>query len=141
FLIMTADLSPPQSPIRLALSPHRLNSTSPLAGIKSCNYLENLFTLEEARARGFHEAVRLNERGEVASGCMSNIFWLTEKKLYTPELSTGCLPGTTREFVLENLECKEVSAGIDVLMDAESVFLTSAGLGIVKVSEIEGKKF
>src|SRR5205085_7270766 len=96
---------------------------------------------EEIRTRSFHEAVRLNERGEVASACMSNIFWLSEKKLYTPELSTGCLPGTTREFVLENLECKEVSAGIDALMDAESVFLTSAGLGIAKVSEIDGKKF
>src|SRR5215213_6926870 len=70
-LITTADLSSRQSELRLTVSPYRLNSTSPLAGSKSCNYLENLFALEEMKSRSFHEAVRLNERGEVTSACMS----------------------------------------------------------------------
>lgn len=126
---------------KLTISPHNLNTTSPLVGIKSCNYLEPLMSLEEANNRGFHEAVRLNERGEVASTCMANVFWLNDEKLFTPSLKTGCLAGTTREFVLENLECEEVVSGIDAVGDADAIFLTSAGLGVVEVADFEGRMF
>ena len=113
-----------------------INSTSPLAGIKSCNYLEKILALDEARNRGFDEAVCLNERGEIVSACMANLFWLTDGRLFTPSLKTGCLAGTTREYLLENLECLEVVRGIDALNNADSIFLTSAGIGVVQVSEI-----
>jgi branched-chain amino acid aminotransferase len=126
---------------KLTLSPHDINTTSPHVGIKSCNYLEPLMSLEEANNRGFHEAIRLNERDEVASACMANVFWLKGGKLFTPSLETGCLAGTTREFVLENLECEEVVSGIDAVGDADAIFLTSAGLGVVEVAEFEGRMF
>ena len=71
---------------------------------------------------------------------MSNIFWLKVGTFYTPSLSTGCLPGTTREFVLENVECREVEVGIDELNNADAIFLTSAGLGVTQVAEYEKKK-
>ncbi len=70
---------------------------------------------------------------------MSNVFWLKGERLYTPALSTGCLPGTTREFVLENLECDEVEAELDELSDAEAVFLTSAGLGVIRADILDGR--
>ena len=125
---------------KLTISPHHVNTTSPLAGIKSCNYLEHLMAYDNAKNRGFDEAIRLNEHNEIASGCMSNVFWLTNEKLYTPSLSTGCLPGTTREFVLENLECEEVEVGIHALDEAGAIFLTSAGVGVVEVAEFEGRQ-
>ena len=124
-----------------AISPFRVNSTSPLAGIKSCNYLENILAIDEARSRGFDEALRLNERGEITSGCMSNMFWLSDGKLFTPDLSTGCLAGTTRGFILENLECVETVADIGVLTNADDVFLTSAGIGIKAVKILDNKAF
>lgn len=138
--IITGVLRAVPDEFRLTVSPYTVNSRSPLAGVKSCNYLENLLALEEATTRGFHEAVRVNERGHITSGCMSNIFWLTDEVLYTPTLTTGCLPGTTREFVLENVERREVEAGIDELDKADAIFLTSAGLGITQVAEYESKK-
>lgn len=122
-------------------SPFPVNSRSPLAGTKSCNYLENLLAIEEANRRGSQEAIRLNERGEVTSACMANIFWLSETTLYTPSLETGCLPGTTREHVLENIDCSEVQACVDDVRTADAIFLTSAGLGIIEVHEFDGKKF
>lgn len=94
---------------------------------------------EEARARGFDEAVRLNERGEVTSACMANVFWLKDGKLYTPSLQTGCLPGTTREHILENMECVEIGARIAELHSADDIFLTSAGIGVVQVAEFDGR--
>ena len=122
---------------KLTISHHRVNTTSPLAGIKSCNYLEHLLAQDEAKRRGFHEAIRLNERGEVVSACMANVFWLSDGKLFTPSLRTGCLEGTTREFVLENLDCEEVEAGIEELDRPDAIFLTSAGIGVVAVAEFE----
>ena len=138
--IMTGDLRAGSEEFRLTVSTYTANSCSPLAGVKSCNYLENLLAIEEAQARGFHEAVRVNERGFVTGCCMSNIFWLRDEELYTPSLATGCLPGTTREFVLENVVCREVEVGIDELEKADSIFLTSAGLGITQVAKYEGKR-
>ena len=125
---------------KLTVSPHPTNSRSPLVGIKSCNYLEQIMSLDEAKARRFHEAVRVNENGFVTSACMANVFWLRDGVMNTPSLETGSLAGTTREFVLENMECREVIAGIEELESADAIYLTSAGLGVVAVSEYSGRK-
>lgn len=138
--IITNDLRPIPKEFKLTVSPYLVNSTSPLAGVKSCNYLENILAMDEAKARGFHEAVRVNERGEITSGCMSNVFWLKAGKLYTPSLETGCLAGTMREFVMDNLECEEVNEDSKALDTADEMFLTSAGIGLVQVSEFDGRK-
>ena len=128
-LIVTADFRE-VSTINLTVSPFTINSTSPLANIKSCNYLEQTIAFEEAKNRGFDEAIRLNERGEIASATMANIFWIKDEKLFTPSLKTGCLAGTTREFILENHECFEVESSLESLENADDIFLTSAGVGI-----------
>lgn len=140
-LIMIADLRPQPSDFKLTASPYRINTTSPLAGMKTCNYLEPLLSLQDARSRGFEEAIRINESGEVASACVANIFWEKDGKLYTPSLDTGCLAGTTRELVLENLECEEVMSGIEELGSADRVFLTSAGVGVIQAASFDGRSF
>lgn len=139
-LATTADVRPVPTRVLLTPSPFRTNSSSPLAGVKSCNYLEQILSLDEAKGRGFHEAVRVNERSHVTSGCMSNVFWLKNDRLHTPTLATGCLAGTTREYVLENIECEEVEAEIGELGSADAIFLTSAGLGVVRVAEFDGRE-
>jgi branched-chain amino acid aminotransferase len=127
--------------LRLTMSPYTINPRSPLAGVKSCNYLEHLIAYEDAKRRGFDEAVRLNERGEVTSAAMANIFWLRDGKLFTPSLETGCLAGTTREFILENVKGEEVSVGIDALRSADAAFICSAGIGIRQVSVLNDRQF
>ncbi len=138
--ILTGEIRPVPQGLRLSCSPFPVNSVSPLAGIKSCNYLENVMAIDEAKGRGYDEAIRLNERGQVTGGCMVNVFWLKGDEVFTPSLKAGCLPGTTREYVLENLECREVEAGIGDLHAADAIFLTSAGMGIVEVAEFENTK-
>jgi branched-subunit amino acid aminotransferase/4-amino-4-deoxychorismate lyase len=138
--IITGEMRPAPHPFKLTISQYPMNARSPLAGVKSSNYLDHLISLDEARQRGFHEAIRVNERGVVTSGCMANVFWLKNGQLFTPSLSTGCLPGTTREFVLENVECAEVEAGIDDLRRADAIFLTSAGLGVTEVAELGSRQ-
>jgi branched-subunit amino acid aminotransferase/4-amino-4-deoxychorismate lyase len=140
-LITAADRRPNTGPLRLALSPYAVNSGSPLAGIKSCNYLENILTLNEAKERGFGEAIRLNERGRITSACMANVFWLKDGRLFTPPLSAGCLAGTTREFIMERFDCSEIEDGMEAIKNADAVFLTSAGLGVAEAAGLSERAF
>jgi 4-amino-4-deoxychorismate lyase len=145
-LITTGDFRAVSNELRLALSPYRVNSKSPLAGVKSCNYLENLLALEEAKSRRFDEAIRLNERGETASAAMANLFWITGETIFTPSLETGCLDGTTRSFVIAlvqelGFEVYATGEHFDELRLADEVFITSAGVGICGVRGIEGEAY
>ncbi|MEO8649324.1 MAG: aminotransferase class IV [Acidobacteriota bacterium] len=139
-LITTADNHPPTADFILGLSAYRVNHRSPLTGVKSCCYLENLWAKQDAKTNDWAEAVRLNTDGEVASGCMSNIFWLRNGELHTPPLISGCLPGTTRAFVMENIECIESAARLEKLDEAEAIYLTSAGIGVTRVTSYRGRK-
>ena len=42
-------------------------------------------------------------------------------------------------LTLQNLECREVEATLDELIEADAIFLTSAGLGIVSVNEFDAR--
>jgi len=140
-LITTGDARPVPNSFKVTVSPYVLNSRSPLAGVKSCSYLENLLALDEARGRGFDEAIRLNERALIASACMANIFWRERGQLYTPGLASGCLAGTTRGFVIERLGAIEAEAGLEVLDKADAIILTSAGLGMIEAADFDGRRF
>ncbi len=132
-LIQTAELREVKEHFSVTVSPFLINSTSPLSGVKSCNYLENVLALEDAKSKEFDEAIRLNERNQITSACMANVFWQTGGKLFTPSLKTGCLAGTIREFVLESKEVFEVEKGLEILDDTDVIFLTSTGIGICPV--------
>lgn len=146
-LIMTADAEPAAADLRLTVSPFRVNSASPLAGVKSCNYLEKILAIGAAKKRGFGEAVQLNERGAIASACLTNIFWLADGELFTPPLAAGCLAGTTRAFLLEKLaksgriNCVETESDLSALKRADAIFLTSAGLHVAQVAEFDGRLY
>jgi branched-subunit amino acid aminotransferase/4-amino-4-deoxychorismate lyase len=140
-LIMTAQQREISGNFRLTVSPFRINSASPIANVKSCNYLEKTLALEEAKKRGYDEAVQMNERDEIVSACMANIFWTKDEKLFTPPLATGCLAGTTRALLMEQSNCIEIKAKLESLQKADAIFLTSAGIGVVQIGEFEKKTF
>jgi branched-subunit amino acid aminotransferase/4-amino-4-deoxychorismate lyase len=132
--------------LALTVSPFRTNTCSPLAGLKTVNYLEHVLAWEEARARDFDEAVVLNERGEVASASMANLFWVKQGTAHTPALATGALAGTTRARVLELAGALAVPVVEGVyhlhdLGDAEEIFLTSAGLGVALVTAFDFHRY
>lgn len=138
-MINAAPFIPLRRDFRLGVSAYTLNTNSPIVGIKTGNYLEELLAISEAKKSGFDEAVKTNERGEITGSCLSNIFWTKDDKLFTPGLTTGCLPGTTREFIQENIDCEEVVVGIEELEQADAIFLTSAGIGVIGVSNFNDR--
>jgi branched-subunit amino acid aminotransferase/4-amino-4-deoxychorismate lyase len=130
----------------VTLSPFRLNTHSPLVGIKSVNYLENILAVEEAHARDFDEAIRLNERGEIVSASMANLFWVIDGKIHTPALTTGALEGTTRACIItlaSELSIPVVEGVYEMaqLSDADEIFLTSAGLGVGIVTTFDFHRY
>lgn len=146
-LIMTGDpsrVSP--NGMSLAVSPYRVNTFSPLTGIKSLNYLERVLSKEEARSRDFDEAVVLNERGEIVSATTANIFWARNGTVHTPSLATGALAGITRECVIDVAGKHFVPLVEGVyemadLVEADEIFLTSAGIGVVPVTTFDFRRY
>jgi len=136
----------PAAGLTLAISPFRANTLSPLVGIKSVNYLERVLALEEAQEREFDEAVVLNERGEVVSAIMANIFWVKDGTVHTPALSTGALPGMTRAATIDLAEkhfipLVEGVYELSDLTDADEIFLTSANLGVAIVTTFDFRQY
>ena len=146
-LIMTGEpRAPAEDGLALTVSPYRVNTLSPLTGIKSVNYLEHILAWEEANARDFHEAVVMNERGEVVSATVANIFWVKDGALHSPALQTGALAGTTRARILalaEELSVPVVEGVNDLahLGDADEIFLTSASLGLAIVTTFDFHRY
>ncbi|HEX8707853.1 MAG TPA: aminotransferase class IV [Pyrinomonadaceae bacterium] len=146
-LIMTGEARPPSTDgLALTISPYRLNTLSPLAGLKSVNYLEHILSWEEARARDFDEALMLNERGEIASATLANIFWVRDGTLHTPALSTGALAGTTRALIIRlagelSVPFVEGVYDLSALGDADEILLTSAGLGLGLVTTFDFHRY
>jgi branched-chain amino acid aminotransferase len=130
----------------ITISPYRMTSHGPLAGIKRTAMLENLLALEEARSRDFSEALMVNERGEVVGAAAANVFWAEAGELFTPSVGTGCIAGVTRGFVIEiarRLSLSVIEGGFPIqrLLDATEVFLTSTARGIVPVSSFDLKHY
>ena len=147
FLIFTSsEAARPPADFALTISPYRILSTGLLAGVKQTAMLENLFALEEARSRGFNEAVLLNERGEMVSASAANIFWVQGDEVFTPSLGTGCVAGVTRHFIRQlttrwKLHLVEGSFPIQRLLDAREVFLTSTAREVTIVSSFDSREY
>ena len=145
-LVVTADAWAEPEALGLTVSPYRVNTCSPLVGVKTVNRLEQVLAWEEARSRDFDEAVMVNERGEVTSATAANIFWVKHGTVYTPALATGALAGTTRARVIElaaalAVPLSEGAHALHDLADAEEIFLTSAVLGVALVTTFDYHRY
>ncbi|HYG79993.1 MAG TPA: aminotransferase class IV [Pyrinomonadaceae bacterium] len=146
-LIMTGEAhAAAEDGLALTVSPYRVSTMAALVGVKSVNYLERMLAWEEARARDFDEAVTLNERGEVVSATLANLFWVTRGTIHTPALATGALAGTTRACVMElagEISAPLVEGVYDLsdLGDADEIFLTSAGRGLQIVTTFDFHRY
>ena len=126
---------------KLKLSYVLRNPTSRMTYIKSLSYNENLYEYNKANKEGFNEVVFLNIYGNIAEGATSNIFIIKDKKIYTPMISDGILPGVVRNWVIGNFKVCEKHLNKKDLYSADEVFITNSVLGIMKVVQFEEKKY
>jgi branched-chain amino acid aminotransferase len=144
-IALTADLNQWSESVRLGMQSNARFAANEFAGAKILSWAQNLTWVERAHNEGFDECMLLNERGAAAECTSANIFAAFGGTVATPPLSDGCLPGITREVLLE---CRNV-AGIQVverslrpedLYSADEVFITSTTRDLLPVSEIAGRK-
>ena len=142
---MTADLTKWGDSVRLGVQPHGRYAATEFAGAKINSWAANLTWLENAHRRGFDEAILLNERGEVSELTSANIFMAAGADVWTPPLSSGCLPGITRELLLSEVQApgitvRERTLNLDDLYQADDVFITSSTRDLLAVAEIDGRQ-
>ena len=144
-IALTADSKEWGAGVKLAYQPNGRHADCAFAGTKILSWSMNLTWVETAQQRGFDEVILLNERGEVAECTSANIFIANGNQVWTPPLSSGCLPGITREVVLGEVHIPGIQIGEKDLTpadleSADEVFITSTTRDLLPVFEIEGKK-
>jgi branched-chain amino acid aminotransferase len=142
-LAFTKDLNPWGNSVRLAMKPNARYAANEFSGCKILSWSQNLTWYEEAHARGFDEAELLNERGEASECTSANIFAATGGEVYTPPLDSGCLPGVTRELLLDvvrvpGIKVTERALKPQDLERADQVFITSTTRDLLPAVFIEG---
>jgi branched-chain amino acid aminotransferase len=115
----------------VALSAWPRNERSPVAGLKTTSYAENVMVLAHATALGAGEALLANLAGDLCEGTGSNVFLVRGGRITTPPLSSGCLAGITRGLVLqwcaeEGMDIVEAHQPIGSVTTSEEIFITSS---------------
>jgi branched-chain amino acid aminotransferase len=139
-LITAVPLPPPLPPARLIVArTTRRNEFSPLARIKSLNYLDSILARQEAAARGADDALLLNSQSRVAEATAANLFLLIDGQALTPPVTDGALPGIRREILLERGILRERSLTLADLDRAEEMMLGNS-LSLRPVIAVEGRE-
>lgn len=135
-----------ESPYRLTLCQHPISRQPKFAGLKHLNRLDQVMARSEWGAQDcFDEGIMFNIDGDVIEGTMSNIFWLKNERLYTPDLSQEGIDGCVRRWLIKHKENSSLpiiinpQAKLDLLLTADAVFLTNSLIGIQTVTEIDGQ--
>ena len=144
-IALTADSKHWGDGVKLAYVRESRHAACQFTGAKILSWAMNLTWLESAQARGFDEVILLNERGEVAECTSANLFIANGSHVYTPPLSSGCLPGITREVILGEIRVPGIRVEEKALLPgdleaADEVFITSTTRDLLPVFQIEGQK-
>lgn len=118
------------------LPQYRIDSESPLAGLKSSSYQAHRLALAYARSQGAWEALLINEAGLLAEGSRSNVALVFRDGTFTPPSTSGCLPGTVRRRLLEAGAVAERPLGQEDLADAREILLLNSLIGVLPVCRV-----
>ena len=131
--------------IHAVISTIRRNEFSPLANVKSLNYLDNILARQEAAKKGADDALMLNTAGNIACASAANIFFVKGDTLITPPLNDGALPGTMRAYVMNELMPKYGLAAVErsvfpaEIYEMDEAFLTNALMGVMPLVSVDGR--
>jgi branched-chain amino acid aminotransferase len=133
-----------QEGIQLRVAQTRRNAPEAISPkIKSISNLNSLLGKLEAKAAGAFEVIMLNNKEHICEGASSNIFWVKDKWVFTPDACTGLLEGVTRSTIMRLCEEKlnlRVITGEFKLQDlkfADEVFITSTSLEVMPVVKVD----
>ena len=149
-IILVKDL--PQIPeekyskgISVSLVSVKRNSRDSLnPAIKTGNYLNNILARVEASKIGAEDAIMMNSWGQLTEATTSNLFFVMDGQLLTPEKKCGILSGITREKIIQlaNESGMVLKEGIwlgEELLKADEIFLSGTVKNIMPVSILDNR--
>jgi branched-chain amino acid aminotransferase len=141
-LVFTRELTTWPAAHRLLLQPAGLFSGGEYAGTKVLSWVRNAATLAKVHSQGYDDALLVNEKGQLAECTSANVFLVRDGVVLTPTLDSGCLPGISREVLLEiapatGIKIREQDLTVDDLSSAEEVFITSTTREVAAVGFID----
>lgn len=142
--VVKPELAEAGVPVLLSESVRRIpeDSVNPL--VKNYHWGDFTQGLFAAKAAGFETVLLPDHAGNVTEGPGFNVFALKGDRVITP--ARGVLHGITRRTVLELAEAQgfdveERALPVAELMEADEVFLSSSGGGVIPVARINDRRF
>jgi len=119
--------------------------STPIQAKMGGNYLNSILATQDAKQKGFDEAILLDQSGNVSEAPGENIFLVKNNKLITPTLSTSALDGITQKSIITlaknmNLEVKVRKVSKKELKFADEIFLSGTAAEITPVIKLDKKK-
>lgn len=143
---VVASWSWPQDPgdlvetgIRMRICSLRLGVQPVLAGLKHLNRLEQVMARAEWSDHAVHEGLLLDVDDHVVSAISSNVFVVFGERLLTPRMDRCGVRGVMRAAILNAFRerCEQRRITLDMLAEADEVFVCNAVRGIFPVTRID----
>lgn len=111
----------------------------------SGHYINSIMATQEAKDKGFDEALLLDVEGFVAEGPGANIFFEVDGVLHTPQLGS-ILPGITRATVLEicselGIEVVERKIRPEEVKGADGAFMCGTAAEVIGIQSWDDQPF
>lgn len=124
--------APPDLGIKAFLCRQRLAAGDALAGIKHLNRLEQVLAAGEWPDESFSEGLMLDIDGYVTEGTRSNLFFVRNGRLHTPDLTRCGIDGIMRQVLLQRYG-HNAETGCYTVTDlhlADEVFVSNSVIGV-----------
>jgi len=109
------------------------------------HYVNSILASQDAKAKGYDEALLTDMHGYIAEGPGANMFFEKNGKLYTPALG-NILPGITRATVIElcaelNISVEEKLFTAAELKQADAAFFCGTAAEVIGWESLDDTKF
>lgn len=124
----------------------RLSVNLRLAGLKHLNRLEQVLAVNEIDDPKVSEGLMLDTDGAVVEGTMSNVFYVENGRLMTPDLSRCGVHGIIRAEILDwargnmNAPVGQTRVGPETLLKSQECFVCNSLIGVWPVRSIDGRE-
>lgn len=109
------------------------------------HYINSILATNEAKNKGFDEALLLDTEDYVAEGPGANLFFEKNGELFTPKLG-NILPGITRATIIElshqlGFKVNEGQFKLEQLLEADAAFYCGTAAEVIGIKSIDKKEF
>jgi len=130
--------------VNITISPWKKLSLEafPLSAKASGQYMNSMLAVQDARNRGYDEALLLNQQGNIAEGSGQNIFIIKDGKILTNGENASILMGITRDSIIQiskelKFPVKITDLTMEMLLNADEAFFSGSATEITPIATVD----